>query len=198
MADSTSKGTFGLSHYKNSRAAQSLYEPVYKNYFTIQISLPPALGATPEDTNLLLENIQKISGLESNSFIDGTAEQKYKWASRRFAKAKPSKTTMDISMDFEVNLNHSHSAYVLKTLRKWNDLVYDPLTGRTGLKMDYVAPSSLITLYDRASNPFWQWRLYNIFPISAIPAIELDYNADDIFKITGYKLACDSWDETII
>jgi hypothetical protein len=193
-----SQGTFGLPHYKNSRASQELFEPVYKNYFTIQISLPPGLGSSEENTNLLLENIKKISGLESNSFPSGTVGQKYKWAERRFAKPTPDKTTMDLSLDFEVNLNKTPSAYVLKTLRKWNDLVYDPLTGRTGLKVDYVAPWALVTLYDRASNPFWQWKLYNIFPMSAIPAIELDYNASDIYSISGYKLACDSWDESIV
>ena len=105
---------------------------------------------------------------------------------------------MDIQISFEVNLNRTPSAYVLKTLRKWNDLVYDPLTGRTGLKIDYVAPWALITLYDRASNPFWQWKLYNVFPTAKIPPIDLEYNSGDLYKIDGYKLACDSWDETII
>ena len=199
MANNTkSQGTFGLPHYKNSRAAMELFEPVYTNYFTIQISLPPGIGAEPNETDLLLENITKISGLESNSFPTGTVSQKYKWAERRFAKPTPEKTTMDVKLTFEVNLNNNHSAYVVKTLRKWNDLVYDPLTGRTGLKVDYVAPWALITLYDRASNPFWQWKLYNVFPITKIPAVDLDYNAGDIYKITDYTLACDYWDETIV
>jgi hypothetical protein len=76
--------------------------------------------------------------------------------------------------------------------------VYDPLTGRTGLKADYVAPWVLITLYNRAASPFWQWKLYNVFPITAITPVELDYNNDTIYKVTGFTLACDSWDETIV
>lgn len=193
-----SQGSFGLPHWKNSRAAQELYEPLYLNTFTVQISLPVGVGSTEENTNLLLENVQTIGGLESNSFPTTPVPQFYKWAERRFAGAKPDKTTMDITLNFEVNLNRTPSAYVLKTLRKWNDLVYDPLTGRTGLKADYVAPWALITLYDRAANPFWQWKLYNVFPITAIPAPELSYQSEEIYRIEGYTLACDSWDETIV
>lgn len=198
MADFKSQGSFGLSHWRNSRAAQELYEPVYLNLFTIQISLPVGVGSTDENTNLLLENVMKISGLVSHSFPTSPVAQQYKWATRRFAAAKPEQTTMDIALDFEVNLDRTPSAYVLKTLRKWCDLVYDPLTGRTGLKADYVAPWMLITMYDRAANPFWQWKCYNVFPITQIPAPELEYMGTELYRITGFTLACDSWDESIV
>ena len=194
----TSQGTFGLSHWRNSRAAQELYEPLYFNLFTVQIALPVGIGSTNENTNLVLESITKISGLESNSFPASPVSQQYKWATRRFAGAKPDKTTMDVALSFEVNLNRTPSAYTLKTLRKWNDLVYDPLTGRTGIKADYVAPWVLITLHDRAARPYWQWKLYNVFPMTALPAPELEYMSEEIYRIEGYTLAADSWDETIV
>lgn len=193
-----SQGTFGLPHWRNSRAAQELYEPAYLNLFTVQIALPVGVGSTDENTNLLLENIIKITGLESNSFPTSPVAQQYKWATRRFAQAKPEKTTMDVGLSFEVNLNRTPSAYVLKTLRKWNDLVYDPLTGRTGIKADYVAPWVLITLYDRAANPFWQWKLYNVFPITPLNVPDLEYMSEEIYRIDAYTLACDVWDETIV
>jgi len=198
MADFTSQGTFGLSHFRNSRASVSLYEPVYLNMFTVQLSLPPAIGSTDEDTNLMLENVIKIDGLLSDSFPTSTVSQFYKWAARRFAGPKPAQTTMDLTIDFEVNLNDTPSAYVLKTLRKWNDLVYDPLTGRTGVKQSYVAPWMIITLYSRAGAPFWSWKCYNVFPGSAIPAPSLAYQSEELYRITGYILYVDSWDETIV
>ena len=89
----TSQGSFGLSHFKNSRASQELFEPVYQNLFTVQIAMPVGIGSTVENTNLLLENVISISGLQSNSFPDSLAAQKYKWASRRFAGAAPATTT---------------------------------------------------------------------------------------------------------
>lgn len=198
MAESKSQGTFGLPHFRNSRASSDRFEPLYLNLFTVEITLPTGVGSDEENKNLLLENIISVSGLESNSFPTTPQSQFYKWAERRFAGAKPDKTTMDVAINFEVNLNDNHSAYVLKTLRKWNDLVYDPLTGRTGLKTEYTAPNALITLYDRAANPYWQWRLYYVFPITPLPAPELGYQSEDIYRIEGYTLACDSWDETIV
>lgn len=198
MPDFTSQGLFGLSHFRNSRAAQELYEPVYQNLFTVQLQLPAGVGVGEQETNLMLEGITNISGLQSHSFPTGTASQFFKWAERRFAGAKPEKTTMDVAIDFEVNVDRTPSAYTVKTLRKWCDLVYDPLTGRTGLKADYVAPWALITLYNRASQPFWQWKLYYVFPITGIPEVPLDYNNEDVFKVTGFTLAADYWDETIV
>lgn len=200
MADNnfTSKGSFALSHFRNSRASRELYEPVYLNLFTIELSLPPGIGATNEEKNLLLENVTKVGGLQSNSFPSSLVTQGYKWAQRRFAGGKPEKTTMDVALDFEVNLNKTPSAYVLKTLRKWNDLVYDPLTGRTGLKTDYTAPWALITIYDRAGRPYWQWKLYNVFPMTAIQVPDWEFMSNEIWKITGWTLACDSWDESIV
>ena len=195
---SSSKGTFGLPHFRNSRAAKELFEPVYQNLFTVDITLPVDVGVDPETTNLVLENIIQISGLQSNSFPSGSVAQQYKWATRRFAGAKPAQTTMDVAIDFEVNLDNTPSAYVLKTLRKWNDLVYDPLTGRTGLKARYTAPVMVITMYDRATRPFWQWKCYNVFPTTALTVPALNYMGEDIYKITGYTLAVDSWDETIL
>lgn len=193
-----SQGLFGLSHFRNSRRSQELHEPVYQNLFTVQFQLPTGVGATEEETNLLLEGITNVGGLQSHSFPTGQASQFFKWAERRFAGGKPEKTTMDVTFDFEVNVDRTPSAYTVKTLRKWCDLVYDPLTGRTGLKADYVAPWVLITLYDRGSRPFWQWKLYNVFPMTGIQEVPLDYSAEDVFKVTGFTIAADYWDETIV
>jgi len=193
-----SQGSFGLPHWKNSRAAQELWEPIYLNIFTVQLSLPVGVGSSEENTNLLLENVTNITGLVSHSFPTSPAAQQYKWATRRFAGAKPDQTTMDVGLSFEVNTDRTPSAYVLKTLRKWCDLVYDPLTGRTGIKADYVAPWMLITIYDRAANPFWQWKLYNVFPISQLPAPELGYLNEELYKIENFLIACDTWDESIV
>jgi len=198
MADFTSQGLFGLSHFRNSRAAQELYEPVYQNLFTVQLQLPAGVGAGEQETNLMLEGITNISGLESHKMPGASGSQFFKWAERRFAAAKPDNTTMDVAIDFEVNVDRTPSAYTVKTLRKWCDLVYDPLTGRTGLKADYVAPWALITLYNRASQPFWQWKLYQVFPITGIPAIDLAFESTDLYKVTGFTLAADYWDETIV
>lgn len=198
----TSKGTVALPHFRNSRASVELYEPIYLNIFTVQISLPSSLGVTTQDTNLLLEEVQKVGGLDTTK-NPGAVTQAYKYAQRSFAGAKPENTYVDLDLDFEVNLQYTGNNdipgnYVLKTLRKWSDLIYDPLTGRTGLKKDYIAPNMTVTMQDRAGTPHRQWICYNVFPISTITPPDLNYQSADLYKITGYKLRCDCWDEVIL
>src|SRR6056297_3456749 len=94
-----SQGLFGLSHFRNSRAAQELYEPVYQNLFTVQLQLPAGVGAGEQETNLMLEGITNISGLESHKMPGASGSQFFKWAERRFAAAKPDNTTMDVAID---------------------------------------------------------------------------------------------------
>ena len=93
----------------------------------------------------------------------------------------------------------SPDMYTLKILRRWNDLIWDPLTGRQGLKVNYVAPTVTVTMHDKANQPFWQWTLYNVFPTKNLPAPDLDYSKKtDLYKVTGYTLRCDYWDEVML
>lgn len=202
MAEIKSQGLIGLPHFRNSRASVEMYEPLYNNIFTVQIQLPTKIGSTVDNTNLLLESVLRVGGLDTNK-MPGVVEQHYKYATRSYAGAAPDNTAIDVTLDFEVNLqatnsNGQPSAYVLKTLRKWTDLIYDPLTGRTGLKKDYVAPSVTITRLDRAQNPYHSWVLYNVFPTTAITVPTLDFTDKEIYRITGWTLRCDYWDEVIL
>ena len=202
MAETKSNGLIGLSHFKSSRVSMDLMEPIYLNIFTVQIALPSGIGATEQETNLLLEGVQKVGGLDTNK-NPGAVTQNYKYAQRSFAGSRPENTYIDLTLDFEVNLQYSANGgnpgyTVLKTLRKWSDLIYDPLTGRTGLKKDYIAPNATITLQDRAGNPHRQWIAYNLFPITNISVPELDYMSQDLYKITGYALRADYFSEIIL
>ena len=129
--------------------------------------------------------------------------QHYKFADRSFAASGTDKTYIDVSMDFEINVRGSAAGapdmYTLKILRRWNDLVWDPITGRQGLKVNYVAPTVTVTMHDKANQPFWQWTLYNVFPTKNLPVPDLDYSKKtDLYKVTGYTLRCDYWDEVML
>ena len=207
----TSPGLMGLPHFRSSRISRELHEPVYQNLFTISIQLPDAIqkllgGAAEERTNLLLEGIRKIDGLDTQKMPD-TVAQEYKFASRRFAKSGPTETTLDLTLDFEINLSHektedgvlhSPSMYTLRVLRMWDDLIYDPLTGTQGLKVEYAAPLMQIIMHDKKGNPFWVWQCYHVFPTKKINAPALNFDNKDLYKVTGYGLACDYWDEAML
>lgn len=197
----TSSGLLGLPHFNNSKISTALMEPIYKNFFTVQIDLPSALGYDDNGTNLFLEEITKVGGLNTHK-VEQAVTQGYKFAQRSFAQGKPNETTVDITLDFEVNLDYSNdnrpSNFLIKTIRKWTDLIYDPLTGRSGLKKDYVADKMIITMQDRAGTPFWQWVFYNVFPTTGIGDPGLDYNSTDLLKVTNFTLRSDAWSEIII
>lgn len=206
----TSPGLMGLPHFRSSRVSMSLYEPVYENLFTVTIQLPDAiqtlLGSSyNEEKNLVLEGVRKIDGLDTQK-VPNTVEQKYKFASRRFAASGPTETTLDLSLDFEINVRHqitagvasSPSMYTLRVLRMWDDLIYDPLTGTQGLKIEYVAPEMEIILHDKKGNPFWIWKCYHVFPNKKFNPPAISYDSKEIYKVNGYGLACDYWDEAML
>lgn len=196
--DINSNGLLGLPHYRNSRVSMEMYEPIYKNTFTVQIELPEALNADEQATNLFLEGVTKVGGLDTHK-VPEASDQKYKYSSRSFANGTPGNTFIDITLDFEVNLsydsNNQPSNYLIKTIRKWTDLIYDPLTGRTGIKREYAAGRMIITMQDRKGTPYWQWICYNVFPTKGIGDPGLDYNASDFLKVSGWTLRCDYFDE---
>ena len=212
IQNKTSVGLSGLSHFRTSRVSMAMWEPIYLNLFTVEFQLPDAirdaLGENYDnDSNLVLEGVQKVNGLDTNKVPAAGTEQHYKFASRRFANSGPESTTIDPELEFEVNLmtadpssaDRTPTMTQLKVLRKWNDLIYDPLTGRMGLKAEYVAPWVKITLHDKAYQPFWQWTLYHVWPTTNLPVPSLDYmQKNTVYKVTGYKLACDYWDEVML
>ena len=206
-----SKGLRGLSHFRASRVSTSMNEPVYLNLFTVVIQLPDAIKEdVGTDIDLLLEGIQTVGGLDTNKVPGANAIQHYKFAERRFADAGPDNTFINVTMDIEVNLRNSIDItsgkrsgncdlYTLKMLRKWNDLIYDPLTGRMGLKAEYVAPQVVITMHDKANQPFWQWTLYHVWPTVNLPAPNLNYmTKSELYKLSGYTLAFDCWYEVML
>jgi len=183
----------GLPHYRNSKAAMNTFEPVYNAQFEITLQPPAAVS----DWTLVMEQVLKVGGVDTNRLPE-TVEQKYKSATRSFAGGMVTNTTMDVQLDFEVNLNNSNSMYVYKALRKWCDIIYDPLTGRMGLKKDYVGGPMIINYFNKNGDIFRQVKAPVCFPTTVITPIELDYNSNDIYRITGFTLRCDYWEETIV
>jgi hypothetical protein len=183
----------GLPHYRNSKAAMNKFEPVYNAQFEITLQPPAAVS----DWSLVMEQVLKVGGVEVNK-QPAVVEQKYKSAKRSFAGGMVDDTTIDVSLDFEVNLNDANSMYVYKALRKWCDLIYDPLTGRMGLKKDYTGGPMIINYFNKNGDIFRQIKIPTCFPTSPITPIESDFSNNDIYRITGFTLRCDYWEETIL
>lgn len=173
-----------LPHYKNSKASTSKYEPIFLNQFEVILTPPTGIdpGVGNNGANLMMEHVKKVTGLELDK-NPGVVDQHYKFAKRRYAGSKPETTTQDIVIDFEVNLNEANSMYIFKTLRLWNDLIYNPMTGAMGLKKDYSG-SGIITIFNKAGDIFRKVRIPVMFPMTAINPMELDYQSIELWSIS--------------
>jgi hypothetical protein len=183
----------GLPHYRNSQAAMAKYEPLYNAQFEVLLTPPPAVGGW----DLVMEQVLKVDGVDINKLPE-VVEQKYKSAKRSFAGGMNDNTTVDVSLTFEVNLDDNNSAYVYKALRKWTDLIYDPLTGRMGLKRDYTGGPMIINYFNKAGDIYRQVRFASVFPITPLPVIGSDFNDNDIYRIDTFTFRADYWEETIL
>lgn len=185
----------GLPHYKSSKAAIKQFEPMYQNLFEVKLILPSSIRAGSE---ILLEHVQKISGLEQDKGTD-TNTQQYKFAKRTYAKSGPEDTTTELTISFSLNLNDANELYVYKMLRNWWRLVYNPLTGEQGLKKDYSGDSAIVvTNYNRKGDIFWQRTFHSIVPDGNLPAFDLDYSSGDMITDFEVKFKSDWWEENIV
>lgn len=183
----------GLPHYRNDRIGMALWEPVYLNLFQVLLTPPPAV----DTWDYVIDNVTKISGLTTDLIPTAPVEQTYKGSKRSYAGAFPEKTTVDLAMSFQVNLNDSHSMFVFKGLRQWCDLIFDPLNGAMVLKKDYVGGPLVVSLYNRRGDIFRQWTFPVLFPMSPLPAMDLDYAATDIWQIE-MTFRSDYWDDVAV
>jgi len=178
-----------LSHYSNSVASINNYEPIFLNQFEVIIT-PPAI--ITQNVNLLVEHVKSIKGLPELT-PSGVAKQWFKFASRSYADGRPSQTDAQLTIEFEVNLNENNDAYIYNILRKWADLVFDPLTGKQGLKKDYVG-ELYVALHNKNRDIFREWRFKPVFPMSQgkngdnITPMDLDYKAEGDQGIYRCKL----------
>jgi len=177
----------GLPHFKNSTAGPARYEPVYLNQFEVIIIAPPAVsGKLGFTQNLTLEHVKTVGPLpELAGNAGGTlVTQKYKFAERAYAAAKPQSTLHKFIITFELNLNNTNDNYIYNAFRAWADLIYNPMTGQQGLKVDYAGPTAnaasvQVTMFNRTGAIFREYVFSPVF-LDATKLTEntLDYGAD--------------------
>jgi len=182
----------GLPHYRNSKAAVNKYEPVYTNLFEVTILPPPGVSGG----SILLEHVRSISGLNTEKGAE-VVEQEYKFAQRSYANGRPTSTTVDLTVNFSLNLNDNKEMYVYKTLRDWKRLIYNPLTGEEGLKKDYADSRMIVTMFDRTGDIFWQRTFHDCFIVNDIPELGLDYSTGDPLEME-VQIRSDYWTENMV
>ncbi len=179
----------GLPHFKNSTAGPAKYEPLYLNQFEVIITPPPAVaGKIGFGNNLMLEHVLNVKNLpEYSGSGSAVVLQNYKFSQRAYAPAKPAQTYHQFTIDFEVNLNNNNDMYIYNALRAWSDLIYDPLTGRQGLKATYAEATIQVTQFNRTGVIYRDFVFGPVFiGPQKMTETALDYTQDNqIYKLTA-------------
>lgn len=185
----------GLPHYKNAQVGPNLYEPVYIPLFSVSIAAPDGIAFD----DLVIDNITKIDGIDTGKAFPTTKTQKYKGATRSYVGGKVPEQFQDLSLSFEVNLNEDNQMYVFNALRAWCDLVYNPMTGKMGMKKNYVGKHIIINQYNPDGQVFRKLTFFHPFPTTSIKGPNtFDYDSDDIYKVDGWVLRCDDYEEVYL
>ena len=186
-----------LSHFKNSHAAVNKWEVVNPAMFEVTI-LPPTLDGQQDDktTQLLLEHVRSISGLDGLNPAMGTVIQKYKQAERVYLGV-PEQTHLELQMTFSLNLNDSNENYIYTTLRKWYNKAFNPATGQYGLKKEYCG-SMVIVEYNRDGSIWRKITCVNVIPGQPTGMNDDSYDNGNEAKELSITFNCDGWlDETV-
>jgi len=165
-----------LPHYSEDQTSKKnrQFEPVQGNLFEVTILPPDGV----QGTDLLLQHVNTISGLESLHREVAAVEQKYKFSTRSYA-GMPDGTAIDVTVNFSLNLNDSNQAYVYKTLRQWYRSQYNPETGEMGLKKDYVG-TIVVQQFNREGDVYRKVTLEDCFITSGIGFTgSLDYSSPE-------------------
>jgi hypothetical protein len=166
----------GLSHYKNSPAGINKHEVLYANLFVATL-IPP----TGIDGKLLSDQVISIGGLNTEPGSDAIT-QEFRFAQRSYASGRPQQTTMDLSINFHINLNEANQAYTYKTLQSWARRIYNPQTGEQGLKIDYVG-QIIIEMHNRKGDVYRKLTCLDAWITSGIPELGLDNGNGDALQL---------------
>ena len=181
-----------LPHYSQDQTSRSgrQFEPVQANLFEVTI-LPPAGVA---DAPLMLQHINSISGLNLYKEV-AAVEQKYKFSQRSYA-GMPDATTVDVTINFSLNLNDANQAYLYKSLRNWYNKQFNPQTGAMGLKKDYVG-TIVVVQFNRAGDIYRTVTLEDCFITSGLPFTG-DLSYEEV-AAASLEVAwrCDTWKEVL-
>ena len=152
-------------------------EVVYTNLFEITFVLPVILTAQSRSPLLLLENATKVDFSNLTSFDIATKEQRFKYSTRVF-QTTPTKTSGEIVIPFQVNVNNAGSMDVWNTLKAWYDLVFNSQNGTLHYKSDLIG-TIMVNQHDKKGVVIRRVTFQNC-QMSKLGGYSLDWASNDI------------------
>ena len=149
-------------------------EIVYTNLFEITFVLPTTLQNQQRNTTLLLENATNVD-FNLTEFDFTQKEQRFKYSTRVF-QTTPAKTSGEITIKFQVNVNQAGSMETWSTLKAWYDLVFNSQDGTMHYKSDIIG-TIIVNQHDKKGVVLRRVTFQNV-QIKKIAGYSLDWSTN--------------------
>lgn len=171
-----------MSKYKYSASPTNINKdmPLFLNKYVVTFILPTPLQAI-YGADILTESVVKVDGLDLDKLPE-VVEQSYRGVKRKFA-GLTADTSVDIEMTFAVNVTKAGKIPVLNIMRDWSRLMWNH-DGVVVTKEEY-AGAILIEVTDVKDNLLRKVSLPVVFLSEAIPAMELNYDENNIYEMVA-------------
>lgn len=179
-----------LAHFTNIDSHNKLWEPVHKNLFEVNFTLPPSIQG---DENLLLENAISVS-LPNYPALP-TASQRFKYSTRLFVMMPESTSKPDLTISFNLLKDDNHQIFVFRKLKDWYDLSWNNETGELNYKASTVGTIT-VNVHDK-DGIIIRRVIYHNAVCTAFSAFE-ELNWDDTGSLMGplsVTFAADYWED---
>ncbi len=154
-------------------------EVVYTNLFEVTFVLPTILTAQGRSQLLLLENATKVSFENLTSFEIASKEQRFKYSTRVF-QTTPTKTSGEITIPFQVNVNNNGSMETWATLKAWYDLLFNSQNGSLHYKSDLIG-TIIVNQHDKKGLVLRRVTFQNV-QLSKLQGYSMDWSQNDIIN----------------
>lgn len=136
-----------LAHFTNVMTANSIWEPIFKGLFEVQIDLPPLVASNlgADIRGLLLENATSVPLPTYPKFTP--KEQRFKYSTRVYATLPGETHLTEQTIKFNLNQvvptpNNPSPGYVVgkvpifRAMKDWYDLIWNNETGQLNYKVN--------------------------------------------------------------
>lgn len=154
-------------------------EVVYLNLFEVTFILPVILQAQGRDPILLLENATKISLGNLTSFDVNNAQQRFKYSTREFLTT-PTKTSGELTIPIQVNVNQQGSMETWATMKAWYDLLFNSQNGALHYKSDLIG-TIIVNQHDKKGVVLRRVTFQNC-QLKTLTGWDLDWSSNSIVQ----------------
>lgn len=183
-----------LSHFSNVLSHNQIDEPLYKSLFEITFDLPPLLGASTQEVQLLLENARSIT-LPLTPDLE-VATQRFKFSTRAFVTLPTDTHVPDLNIMFNYNENKRNVVFVWNTLKSWYDLAWNSQTGETHTKREMIG-GIIVNCHNKDGQIYRRVQYVNV-QIVGIDGLEYSWDDTNAIQEGASRFVADYWIDTYL